>query len=549
MRGIYFIDPEDEEYQETKTYKDIVGCSDGSGPCRARRKTQTSRGRRKLQQGEECPKDRVRLVWWKFREATRQRMEPTSRKGHEDHIAGKEAPFHEPFKLVHKFISNSESDENSGRNIIQRKFHTRWEKSSSPCVEHYDFLAVSCSRFFLWNRKQSAHSAMSKRRQEGSAGDSSPITNPRSVNLVISKPGSISLVPRNMSSYFSSRDMSDSESPEHVEVEPDSVRTRIWKHYRTRVPIQPNILKSGNRNRLNKVLGNKNKEAKENVLGNKSKTARVRTQRATGKQSAATYKSGKEFGTGQSPMHHYMGKVSLNLQKLGITEGSSVKELGPIVTNIFIRRSFMPDSMRAAIHLGQNNTENVAVFKNVHVEEIKNLFSITKVLVLGHSEEILDVQVTDSKDPSWKKQKISHPQVIKWTKAKVHVYSDSVLRLGELSALPDAAERWKGQLVDFQTTVSNQEFYGIDGELIEWKWNILPGLTSLAMLRKVQDHLQNSNIKPENFGDRIILMSMFNDTDWNTKNNEGECISKSEEIRDHAERFSQGHWTVLGQDM
>ena len=70
---------------------------------------------------------------------------------------------------------------------------------------------------------------MSKRRQEGSAGDSSPRTNHRSVNLVISKPGSISLVPRNMSSYFSSRDMSDSESLEHVEVEPDSVRTRIWK--------------------------------------------------------------------------------------------------------------------------------------------------------------------------------------------------------------------------------------------------------------------------------------------------------------------------------
>ena len=69
------------------------------------------------------------------------------------------------------------------------------------------------------------------------------------------------------------------------------------------------------------------------------------------------------------------------------------------------------------------------------------------------------------------------------------------------------------------------------------------------MLRKVQDHLQNSNTKPENFGDRIILMSMFNDTDWNKKNNEGECISKSEEIRDYAERFSQGHWTVLGQDM
>ena len=103
--------------------------------------------------------------------------------------------------------------------------------------------------------------------------------------------------------------------------------------------------------------------------------------------------------------------------------------------------------------------------------------------------------------------------------------------------------------MDFQTTVSNQEFYGIDGDPIEFEWNILPGLTSLAMLRKVQDHLQNSNIKPENFGDRIIFMSTFNDIDWNKKNNEGECISNSEEIRDYAKRFSQGHWTVLDEDM
>ena len=124
------------------------------------------------------------------------------------------------------------------------------------------------------------------------------------------------------------------------------------------------------------------------------------------KQRAATYKSEQESGTGQSPMHLYMGKVSLNLQKkLGITEGSSVKELGPIVTNILIRGSFMPDSMRAAIHLGQNNTENVAVFKNVHVEEITDLFRTTKILVLEHSEEFLDVKVIDSNDPSWKKTK------------------------------------------------------------------------------------------------------------------------------------------------
>ena len=40
-------------------------------------------------------------------------------------------------------------------------------------------------------------------------------------------------------------------------------------------------------------------------------------------------------------------------------------------------------------------------------------------------------------------------------------------------------------------------------------------------------------------------MSIFNDIDWK-KNNERECMSNSEEIRDYVKRFSQGHWTFLG---
>ena len=362
-----------------------------------------------------------------------------------------------------------------------------------------NFSMSSCSHFFLSSRKQSAQSAMSKRRQEGSAGESSPITKPRSMNLVISEPGSISLVPRNTSSYFSSRDMSDSESPEHVEVEPDSVRTRIWKHMPNTSPYPTEHSQEWKPEPTQECTWKQKPRSEGESTWKQEQNSESSHSTCYWKQRAATYKSEQESGTGQSPMHLYMGKVSLNLQKkLGITEGSSVKELGPIVTNILIRGSFMPDSMRAAIHLGQNNTENVAVFKSVHVEEITNLFRTTKILVLEHSEEFLDVKVIDSNDPSWKKQKISHTQVIKWTKAKVHVHSDMVLRLRELSALPDAAERWKGQLMDFQTTVSNQDLYGIDGDPIEFEWNILPGLTSLAMLRKVQDHLQNSNIKPEN---------------------------------------------------
>ena len=67
------------------------------------------------------------------------------------------------------------------------------------------------------------------------------------------------------------------------------------------------------------------------------------------------------------------------------------------------------------------------MFMNMYVEEIKNFFSITQRLVSENSDGILGVKVIDSNDPSWAKVEISHPQVIKWAEAKVHVHSDSVL--------------------------------------------------------------------------------------------------------------------------
>ena len=61
-----------------------------------------------------------------------------------------------------------------------------------------------------------------------------------------------------------------------------------------------------------------------------------------------------------------------------------------------------------------------------------------------------------------------HPQVVKWAEARVHVVSDSVLCSGAILETAEAVGRWKGQLMDIQTTVSEQ-FYGIDGEPIEFE--------------------------------------------------------------------------------
>ena len=52
---------------------------------------------------------------------------------------------------------------------------------------------------------------------------------------------------------------------------------------------------------------------------------------------------------------------------------------------------------------------------------------ITQKLILNHQAEILNVTTIDWTSPSWTRSALTHDQVITWTKAKVRVYSDSVL--------------------------------------------------------------------------------------------------------------------------
>ena len=57
------------------------------------------------------------------------------------------------------------------------------------------------------------------------------------------------------------------------------------------------------------------------------------------------------------------------------------------------------------------------------------------------------------------------------TKAKVLVYSDSVLCLGKMTDSTCAIERNARQAEKFKMSASYKELTGIDGEPIELEWN------------------------------------------------------------------------------
>ena len=105
-------------------------------------------------------------------------------------------------------------------------------------------------------------------------------------------------------------------------------------------------------------------------------------------------------------------------------------------------------------------------------------------------------------------------------------------------------ERSSGRTQDVSFLTKN--IVGIDRDAIEFEWNIFPGFSSLKILQEIQPDLEKKNIKSAEFTDRLIFMSMFNDTDWTKRGNSEICISNAEKVRNHAKGFLQGHWTFLG---
>ena len=120
---------------------------------------------------------------------------------------------------------------------------------------------------------------------------------------------------------------------------------------------------------------------------------------------------------------------------------------------------------------------------------------------------------------------------------KVYVFSDSVLCLGKIHENPQSNTAWEQRLEWFKTTPEYRNLERIDGEPMEFEWNIFPGFTTLQLSHKVQELLSRLSVTPEKFIGRIIFMSMFNDISWRSKDNKRECDSNAQLVSIFAKRF------------
>ena len=186
---------------------------------------------------------------------------------------------------------------------------------------------------------------------------------------------------------------------------------------------------------------------------------------------------------------------------------------------------FMSSTLEASVFMGKNYLENLHSIKNTRKDlTMKQMFDISEKLISEQSDEIYGVNTISWGDSSWKYLSlIGDEEVISLSHTKVYVFPDSVLCLGKVSENPQSNIAWQDKLTWFKYSPEYRALDTIDGEPMEFEWNIFPGFTTLQLCSKVQEFLSKMSVEPEDFTGRIIFMSMFNDISWGSKDNEQEC--------------------------
>ena len=131
-------------------------------------------------------------------------------------------------------------------------------------------------------------------------------------------------------------------------------------------------------------------------------------------------------------------------------------------------------------------------------------------------------------------------------RTKVYVYSASVLCLGKIHENSQSNDAWEDRLEWFKSSPEYRNFDRIDGEPIEFEWNIFPGFNTLQLSDEVKSLLLKLGETPENFTGRILFLSMFNDISCGTKDNETECLANAKLVSLYARRFGKGQWSIIG---
>ena len=195
-----------------------------------------------------------------------------------------------------------------------------------------------------------------------------------------------------------------------------------------------------------------------------------------------------------------------------------------------IWRMFMSSALQASVFMAKNNSDNLHSNKNTEDLTVKQIFDISEKLISEQSDEIYGMSTINWEDSSWKHLSlVGGEKVISLSHTKVYVFSDSVFCLGKMNENPQSNYAWEDRLMWFKSSSECRALDTIDGEPMEFEWNIFPGFTTLQLVREVQEFLSE-------------MISR------RSKDNEQECESSAQFVVIYARRFSPGQWSFFDLD-
>ena len=207
---------------------------------------------------------------------------------------------------------------------------------------------------------------------------------------------------------------------------------------------------------------------------------------------------------------------------------------------------FMVVTMESATFMGENFQDNQNSIVNTADLTLKQMFDISAKLVTEQDE------ISGLETIGWEKHSLKYlsliddERIINLQRAKVYVFSGSVLCLGKLHQHPGANEAWQKRIEWITISQSYIDYDGINGEPTEFEWNIFTGFDTLQLYGTVKDLLSRLGESPENFTGRILCMLMFNDISCGTKDNERECLANAKVVSSYTKKFGIGQWSFIG---
>ena len=168
---------------------------------------------------------------------------------------------------------------------------------------------------------------------------------------------------------------------------------------------------------------------------------------------------------------------------------SATDDLNDLDVNTAVWGIFMNVTLQAAVHLGPSNDQNLRFTKN---KLLWNSFPSDWKVDRG-SERI------QKSDHDWSPR--AYVEIDDFTVwQSFWDYESQNLCLRRLGAMSDQpVEAWKNQIQWYLENRHLKDLNRIDGEPMEFEWNIFPGFTKLGILEEIQKIMTELQCEPEQF--------------------------------------------------